>query len=543
MVSPDTDPSSPLASPLGLVLVRLLERRLNLLLALGLTLLGLVHRLADLAAMVNVDMYFLWSKRIRGFIEGLFSGELAATFQSHHPGVLLMWIDGLLWKLFGVVQSPVDPTKLWLSTLPIALVGIVFGPTTFLLLTRLFGSRHRLTAFLTGALIATEPMLVAHSRNAHLDLLVTSLSFCAVLTALIAFTSSDRRYTVASGVLFGLGVLTKASAGGLAMGVVLVALASTPWFRPQRFRRFLTCVGIGVIAAGVVVLLWPALWVDPFRVIQGLTEGVAKEVDKASAFMFLGEVGKLELPLAVYPCFALFLLTPELLLPLLFLGGLLAMAPPRLRRGVGAVLLVSLPFLLLIATSARIGMRYMLPFVPFIALGSAAVFETGWGWVRRRGLGRAGWLLLGLVLAAAVGGRLVRLERLHPHPITYCSTWTGVDCTQIFHLGWGEGIREAAWALKDHLPHATANKPVRIYGGGYARTIGAWLPVHSAKEPKDAEILLDYLPDWQRRTASHRSITAFVQQTGAPLLFETKLNGRVYVRAYPGGRYQAVKAP
>jgi 4-amino-4-deoxy-L-arabinose transferase-like glycosyltransferase len=508
------------------------------LLVLALILLGARHRFAALSAMVNVDMYFLWSRRIRLFTEGLFSGNLSATYQSHHPGVLFMWIEGLLWKLFGLVEAPVNPEKLWVSTLPVAIVGLGLGPATFLLLRRLLGKEHTVTSFVAGALLATEPMMLAHSRNAHLDMLVGVLSWSSVLAALIAYRSLSRKWAITSGVLLGLGLLSKVSAGGFALGITLLFSFGMATRRDQRLLLLHQLLRIGLVSAAVVVVLWPALWVHPLAVIHDLRVGALRDVDKASVFMFLGDTGKLSLPWGVYGFYAVFLLTPEFILPSILGASLLVVAPRRLAFAVLAATLVCVPFFVLVATSSHVGARYLIPFLPYVAFVSGATIETALRWLGRT---QARWglrpLALGILLVV-LSLRLVRAEHIHPLPITYCSTWTGIDCTEVFHLGWGEGLREAALKIRDHLPFTPKDGKVAIYGSPYAKTMGAWLPLRSVGSVKDAELLVDYIADWQRNVATTRAIEESVRERKVKMLWQITFNGRPYVRIYPGPKYR-----
>ncbi|HMA92763.1 MAG TPA: hypothetical protein VKP30_08760 [Polyangiaceae bacterium] len=77
-------------------------------------------RVGDLDAMVNVDMYIFWNRRIANFIAAVDSGEYRQTLQSHHPGVTFMWAAGLLWKSFGLAEARLDPVKLRLAVWPVA---------------------------------------------------------------------------------------------------------------------------------------------------------------------------------------------------------------------------------------------------------------------------------------------------------------------------------------------------------------------------------------------------------------------------------------
>jgi len=499
--------------------------------------LGAWHRLDDLSAMVNVDFYYLWTKRVARFVQALGDLNFAATYQSHHPGVLFMWLEGLWLGLAGRLDQALDPSTVALAALPIALLGVLFAPAAFLVTHRLLGPRHWLAAFLVGLIFASEPMLVAHARTAHLDLMVTAFSTMSLLTALLCLRTGSRRHALVTGLLLGLGLLTKLAAGGVALGIVLVFSIEILRGPGQRRRLLGSLCLIAAVSSAVVLLLWPALWVEPQVVVRQLLDGASGEIDKSGAFMFLGETGRLELPWSIYGFYTVFLLTPELVIPAMLGLGMLLLAPPRLRWFTGRALLVGLPFLVVVLTSARVGPRYLLPAVPLLVFIAAAVLETLATLLLRSVAEPRRRITVGLFLLSLAGFRLERLNLLHPLPITYCSQWTGVACTRVFHLGWGEGLRETAQAIGSRW--ARAGAPVTVYGGAYTKTMTPWLSLRATGEIADAELLVDYIADWQRLRPSSRAIARSVQERGVAMLEEVRVGSRAYARIYPGPRYRA----
>ncbi len=502
--------------------------------------LGAWHRLDDLSAMVNVDFYYLWSKRIARFMAGLRDLDFGSTYQSHHPGVLFMWLEGLVLGAAGRLGQAIDPATIALSGLPIAIVGVLLAPAAYLVVLRLLGPRHWLSALLVGIYFATEPMLVGHSRTAHLDLMVTALSTMSLLTALLCLRTRSLLHAIVAGLLLGLGLLTKLAAGGVAIGIVLVFSVEILRAHSEQRRLVKLLSAIAVVSGSVVVLLWPALWVDPGSVLRELMAGATEEVDKAGAFMFLGEVGRLKLPWSTYGFYTVFLLTPELVIPAVLGVGTLLYAPQRLRWFAAQVLLLGLPFLLVIVTSARVGPRYLLPVVPIIVFVAAAALDSLAALLRRCMANPFRHAALGLVLVGLIGFRLDRLNRLHPLPLTYCSQWTGIECTRVFHIGWGEGLRETAQAIASRWSRPEI--PVSVYGGAYTGTMRPWLEMRTTREISEAELLVDYIADWQRHRPSSRMIAQSVRERDVSMLEEVKFRGRAYARIYPGPAYRALIA-
>jgi hypothetical protein len=286
-------------------------------------------------------------------------------------------------------------------------------------------------------------------------------------------------------------------------------------------------------AAAVVFALCPALWVAPVKVLSRLWIGLNREVDINSAVMFLGKTRTTAIPAAIYPAFALFLLTPEALLPAIV--GL-----PQLleRRGTTRQMLlgsmcVTLPFVILIITQAHVSQRYLLPVVPCLVLISGLVVEHWFGPARKRH-----WAFVVVPALALLGLRVHRAERLHPLPITYCSTWLGLDCGEVFHLGWGEGLKEAALRVRSEIEPKTPNVPITIFGSGYAGSMAVWTPVRRVTNIEEAELLVDYICDWQRQGKAATDIASHVSEKRLSPVFEVKLGGRSTVRVYPGPQFR-----
>jgi 4-amino-4-deoxy-L-arabinose transferase-like glycosyltransferase len=507
-----------------------------LLLALGLAVLSLAFRCTETDAMVNVDMFYLWSKRITRFIDSIRTGDLAGTYQSHHPGVVLMWAVGLLWKHAHALSDPLDAHKLRLATLPIALVGSLFPASTFLLMLRALGRGYRTVAWLTGALFATEPLFVAHSRTVHLDMLVTAFAWSAVLAALIARRELSMKWGGVSGALLGLALSTKLSAAGFALGIAIVYTHSIVSHSGTRRQTIRVLTAIVVTAALVVLLLWPALWVGPIETIEKLRSGLQHEVDKTSEFMFLGATGKLHLPRWIYGLFLVYLVTPEFWCP-----ALLALALPWRHAGLGRfaleIVVATAPLILLLIASARIGNRYLIPTLPMFgtlaaigSLGVAAWFDDV---VRHRWSAVvAATLVIGLVAA-----RCLRLAALHPLPITYCSSWTGIDCSRVFHIGWGEGMKEASRIVAEQARLRGYAEPPVIFGSTYAGTMRVWTPLAGSGTIDRAQLLVDYLPDRQRHLKTAQAIGEYVRLHQLLPLGEVIIQGRTYVSVFAGPLY------
>ena len=512
--------------------------------ALGLFLFSLLLRVGDFDAMVNTDMYFIWSARIVRFMDGLASGNLTATYQSHHPGVTLMWLVGLVWRTMGVLKLPIalHPEKVQMAVWPIALVGSLFPALSYPLLLKLLGTRRRFAVFFVALLLATEPLLVAHSRNPHLDILATTFAWFAVFLSLISKRDNSYLSAIAGGVCLGLALLSKISTAGFALGIAAVYLIDCLRFRSTARRRFRQLTTIVVVSLVTVVALWPALWVAPIETLVRLHHGLTHEVEKAIPFMLFERAGTMVVPFWVYGLFVVFLVTPEAWIPGVFGGLFLSKAQLGLRRFLFDLSVVSAPLLFLVMRSNNVGVRNTILFLPLFAILSALVIGEVYEYLSRRSL-RWAFVCSLVFLVGVVGGRTMRLISLYPLPITYCSRWTGIECSNVFHVGWGEGMKETAAFIQDYKRvHYSDSKLLSIYGSGYAPIVRVWTDVKVVSKVEDAHLLVDYAPDWQRRGKRATVIASYAEKRNLEPLFEVVLAGRPYVRIYSGPRIDANEA-
>ncbi|MFW9804954.1 MAG: glycosyltransferase family 39 protein, partial [Candidatus Thorarchaeota archaeon] len=140
----------------------------------------------------------LWYERSVHFLQGLVTGNLAQTVQTGHPGVTTMW-SGTIGLLVHYVQAapsgeslaqfaermtfaPVSLDTLRLLRLPLALLSAVVVTLAFVLAWRLLGMGAALAG---AALLAFEPLFLAHSRVLHHDSPTADFSLLAVLSWLL----------------------------------------------------------------------------------------------------------------------------------------------------------------------------------------------------------------------------------------------------------------------------------------------------------------------------------------------------------------------
>lgn len=419
-------------------------------------LLALVPRLLMPDAFVTPDEPRWVTRSVRGVLEGLGRGRLRATFQTGHPGVPTMYLGALGIaldrSLAGLPGAPrAEPQgeelrrTLAAARLPLAAAAALFVAGLYLLLRGPLGEG---VAALAAGLVALDPFYLAHSRLLHLDALLAAFATLAALAvARRWYLGGGRGWLVVAGAALALAALTKAPALFLAP-IAAVLAAAAPWPAGGRgaeaARRALDLALVGLVAAAVALLIWPALWTAPvdtarrvweFAVRQGSSPG-----DNAS--FFLGAATRDPGPL-YYPVVALFRLTPLVLLGLLaaLVAGVSGRLPPPHRRLVLPLALFVLLYPAVMSLASKKFDRYLLPAFPALtviaALGMAAA-------LRRLGRGDARWLAAATPLLLAL--QAAQVLPLHPYTLAYYNPLLGGagKAAEVMLVGWGEGLDQAA---------------------------------------------------------------------------------------------------
>jgi hypothetical protein len=139
------------------------------------------------------------------------------------------------------------------------------------------------TSLIYMFLIAIEPYLVGIDRWFHLTSLETYLAFVSFLALFYWCKSRKTLFFYVSAVAFGLGVLTKLTT--IATSPVLVFLIGYFSYKekPSLINIFKFLITFGVVSLGVFVLWFPAMWVQPWYVVNKLISAGTNAVQSASS--------------------------------------------------------------------------------------------------------------------------------------------------------------------------------------------------------------------------------------------------------------------
>lgn len=453
-------------------------------LALVVFVLALVPRLLNLAVFVGPDE-FSWVTRSADFARGVVKGDLARTYQTGHPGVVLLWVEtlgaGLRYGLNLLTGSAnwdaiIGPEKtmamLGSKRQVVAVANAMLVTGGALLIRRVFGVG---VAWLTGFLLAFDPFLLTESRALRTEGLLAGFSTLTLVSLLLYLKEPNARHSALAGVLTGLALLSKVSAVALlpvgALVVVVAPLLNR--MRPSETRLRAGALALliwGGAALITVIVLWPALWVAPANVLQQMYDYVAfraVEGGGGGKSFFLGRPYPKEDPGPLfYPIVLLYRTSPLLWLGLVLLAVMVWVGrwpSRRIKMALGVVFLYLLTYLVLITRSDLKYDRYIVPMLPALSVMAAVGMVAGWRWLAERSpqVRRSDWILALLVLIAQVGLAMPH----HPYYYTYWNPLLGGirSSVRMLPVGTGgEGIEQVVAYLNalpdaDNLTLASAN--------------------------------------------------------------------------------------
>jgi hypothetical protein len=460
------------------------------LLALAIFALALWPRSLALGTFVTTDEIF-WAGRSGNFARSLANGQLSGTLQTGHPGVTTMWAGALG---MGLERAPRlagerrEVSRSQVSRSPDFLGGLESGRRAVALTTALATAAASLltwrllgpgAAVLGGSLLALDPFYLAHSQLLHVDALLSSFMFLALLAGLVRWLAGGKwPYLVVSAIATGLALLSKSPAVYM-LGFLPLVATLTAWRRGCLRKRsvwtdLLTWAGL---MAATYALCWPAVWAAPLETLRAVVGFMADNSNpQHSAIADGGDARALFYPVA----FAL-RTTPLTLVGLVLLAietasrrwGKGATLPddavsPHLRladsRGAAAAVLLAYAvfFGLAMTVTAKSFDRYLLPAFP--ALDVLAGLGLALSARRLRWAGGAGWLLVGALTLPLL---VFPLASSSPYALAWYNPLAGGGPGAERHLavGWGEGLDQVARYLnsKPNAERLKAAMPGEIY--------------------------------------------------------------------------------
>ena len=543
--------------------------------------------------------------RSANFYQALTNRALANTVQLEHPGVTVTWAGALAllqrlpgyavrnpgqltvgqlepWLLANTAITPLElliAGRRWIVLWVALLVVVSYFP-----LRKLWGAP---LAALAVLMLAWDPFLLALTRLLHMDGLLAYLSIVALL-AFLAWLHGGRqwRYLFLSAAMTGLALLSKSTTVILIPTVgLLLLIEGARLFRhgQRKVWKLLLAYGIWILlAAAVVVGLWPALWVAPVKALETVLGGIrVHSAGHDSLNFFLGRPTEKPGPL-FYPVAYLFRATPGALIGLIAAAVLVwrqrwPFDTPVSRRSAFGLALFAVLFAAEMTLGAKMFDRYITPV--FLTLDVVAVLGLAGlaqfilvRWRRHRepvlagdaqsaahdrspvvlapqsavspaplsAASRRGLLLGAVALGAVLLSHGVFAFSHYPYYFTYYNPLVGGSRTapQVLFVGWGEGLDAAAEWLKQQ-PDAAARRVISWYSDGplsyYLRSDQKALSFYFTSYLLDADYAVLYANQWQRGLPSPELANYFLAQKAVHIVRSGGLElARIYdVRDQP----------
>jgi hypothetical protein len=511
-----------------------------------------------------------WLARSANFDYALAQRDLAATFQREHPGVTVMWAGALGIEqnyptyaseapgFFGWAQ---EEFEYWLKSTgarqPLDLLNA--GRRWIILFVAMgaviayFGLRQlagRSLAFLALLYTALDPFFIAHSFELHPDGLLSILFLAAALNFLAwLYGGGQWRYLLLSGLAMGLAGLTKTPAIFLAPAALLLVCLELIRGRQPHGRLLLGIAAWGGLAVATVIVVWPALWVNPFGTLNAMVRELILYAEGHINPNYFMQQTTRDPGLLFYPVVFLLRSTPTTLLGLaavliLRITHKWPFSNPLVCRASDGLLLFALIFTLGVNLGAKKFDRYLLPALLCLdvlaalgLVGLVRVFirlvtqDAPMSDLSRISL-KAATLAVSFVLLLSGHGLLALQHR--PYFLTYYNPFFGgaSSAERMIMIGWGEGLDEAADWLNGQA-NADQQDVVAWYGDGpLSYFLEDARPVLDFWRPDfwlDADYAVVYVNQRQRDIPTEQALRTIEQEE---LLHVVRKHGVDWVRIY-----------
>ena len=420
-------------------------------------LVAMLPTLEDIGLTWDEPYSILAGRSYAGWVAGL-SGESFtqqaiddAWRPNHEHPPLAKVLMGIAQRVLGGGRSEVLASRF--------VVAVLFALTVELLF--LFGSRAFGTAAgVFGALsLLCMPRVFGHAHLAALDIAMALTWLLSVVAFAQAVRKDDLRWCVASGVCFGLALLTKIN--GIFLLLVLVGWGLA-YHRRRALKPLAWTLGLGVV---VFVAGWPWLWPDvPARVLGYLFRGRTP-----LAVLYFGTVYADRAAPFHYPLVMTIATIPIGVLFLAVLGIVRAAREVR-QKPMLALLLANVAVILGVFTVPGVpkydGVRLFLPAFPFLALLAGVGGQCAWAWMARRWptKPRRPFFAAALLFATQAGA----VALIHPYELSYYNALVGglwgADKLGLETTYWHDPVNRQVFAWLDRA--CPANSVIAFYPVG-----------------------------------------------------------------------------
>ncbi len=397
----------------------------------------------------------VWVQRGIQFYEALRHGDFAGTYTKYHPGVILMWITGISYKIFYAYQEvrfgyvrdlflyQVDLYATYSFIAKALIVGVIMVILSYcyIIIRKLINPTF---AFWVAFFIITEPFIVGNVRSIHVDALAAFFMFAAVISFwAFLLDKSYRTYLVLTGVFTGLALLTKISSLVLFPFFAVASIGTVSLEGRSRVKSYLTVLLILVFISFLAfVVLFPAMWANPAGTINkivsdGFLDTALNEESSrivllswsSSSLLYKYGAYILQLVFRMTPAFFIFSLFGILVFSRNFFGfrdSDLEIEKSKNSRPIMFLLVYGLIFIVgyytMISIPDKKIFRYILPLYPFLAIFASYAVSAVYSKVRPY---RSRTMICAVATAFIVGFQLWQPLSVYPNFFAYFNPLLG----------------------------------------------------------------------------------------------------------------------
>ncbi len=320
-----------------------------------------------------------------------------------------------------------DSGRSWESRIvPARRINLLFG-IGVVVIVGIWGRQltgNPVAGWVAAACAALDPNLVAHSAILSTD---AALTFTVLLTLFSAwrFLREPAPWRLnATGIAFGLALGAKFSAVALVPAMLAGLLAFTVSGRTRPQSLLGPIVRVATLALIVIALLY-FVWNLPSWG-QGLKYQLVREQFNSASYYFRGEIDSVGW-LGYFPATLAWKL--PLGISLLALAGVLLRRPQHDPATWFVATTMTLFFAALVLARVNLGIRVVLPILPFVYLLAGRFVAPG------------GWRYLYAIVG--IGWMIMAAHRASPYPLTYFNEVSSHDAHTLLgdsNLDWGQGL-------------------------------------------------------------------------------------------------------
>ena len=314
-------------------------------------------------------------------------------------------------------------TKLFVTT-----AGVLLTYISALVLMKI--TKNKLIGFGFLLLLFTEPFYIGLLRNLHMDVLVASFIFSAVMTFYAGLITGKTRYFLISGFLCGLGLLTKSIAIS-ALGLNFVAGIYFLYIKKdfKYIKYFILSVAV---AAATFFALFPAMWVAPVQTLNKIyTEGIIKTglMGEDSFDHVVNGIQTSDPGYGYYLKIIKYRFGPLAQISLVSSVVLVCLILfKKIKSGQAVLIVLSalyiLGYLITFSLLQKKTDRYIASVIPFISLISILIIYTVYGFIRSKQLR----IVFVLFVSIGIVINLLTLIKIHPYYLAYYDPiWGGIN--------------------------------------------------------------------------------------------------------------------